>query len=255
MAVSIWEGNKANELIAAINNLPGSGLSNDAKVALLNCFMKVAWVDNTGATLIQNLQAALFAGDDPTPVDDRIIYELTPFTDLNGQVIDTGVKVPTYNENFTVVAKGTLRKTSGTISQQINVIMFGRGGISEQSKATIRGAIDITTDGLCHFVSNYMYSDTYAAQTVPSNVDHEVIFVIRNSDTTVTKMVYADGVAMLNKTESASSYSSRTKGDNILIGGLATSMPTFDGIATMFRIYNAALTNSELETLLNISIS
>lgn len=46
---------RVNEIIER-----GSGLSTDAKVALLNCFQKVAWIDDDGQTYYDTLYNALF---------------------------------------------------------------------------------------------------------------------------------------------------------------------------------------------------
>lgn len=245
---------KADELIAAIEGLAGSGnsgMSDAAKAALINCFLKVAWVDDSGANLIQALTTALYGGD--APVDSRIIYELESGTDLNGRVINTGVPVPTYSENFTLIARATLRaKTSGDTTASM---LFGSGGLSETTKATIRGCVDYS-NGICQFVTNYMYSDAYAnSNNISAYENHELLWIIRNNAGTASKYLFVDSNLILNKSESISAYSERTSGSNIILGSHMASQPaSFNGTVSMFRIYNKALTNSELEALLGITI-
>ena len=70
MSVNIWEGSKAQELIDAVNN-KSNNLSDDAKLALLNCFKKVAWVDGNGQMYYDALAEALL---DPTEKKPTLLY-------------------------------------------------------------------------------------------------------------------------------------------------------------------------------------
>ena len=61
MSVSIWEGKKAEDLIAAISGLgQPDGIPETVKAALLNCFQNVAWINNNGQTYYNALYSALY---------------------------------------------------------------------------------------------------------------------------------------------------------------------------------------------------
>lgn len=92
MAVSIWEGSKAQDLIEAITNtqkvdkqqgtgsagkalivgsdglvVTGDAISGSVKTALLKCFRHVAWIDDHGQDYYDELEVALNNGSEPEP--------------------------------------------------------------------------------------------------------------------------------------------------------------------------------------------
>ena len=61
MSLSIWEGNKAQELIDAVKNSHGSGgIPDSVKNALLICFDNVAWSNTHGPALYNTIRDALY---------------------------------------------------------------------------------------------------------------------------------------------------------------------------------------------------
>jgi len=246
---------KADELIAAINSLSGSGnsgMSDAAKAALINCFLKVAWVDDSGADLIQALTTALYGGD--APVDSRLVYELKN-TDISSTGIDTEIPVFPLGDSFTVLAKATLNawpsgKSSG--------ILLDHGNLST---GTLRLGVDIVNNAL-EFVTNVMYGDYYAdampgyaGGTISPSSAHAIMWMVRMSGTTVKKTLYIDGIKAFTKEENISSQASgKTFTGNYLISKAAASDVNnyFPGTVGMLRIYNAALSSSEIETIMGV---
>lgn len=257
MSVNIWEGAKADELIAAIENLSGSGnsgMSDAAKAALINCFLKVAWVDDSGANLIQTLTTALYGGE--APVDNRIVYELKN-TDISNTAIDTGVPVFQLGESFTILARVTMNQWPASKT--------GTGYIlnhRDLSTGTIRLAVE-KPDNEIKFVGNVMYSDYYmndlsgyAGGTISPNISHEIVWMVRMSGTVVKKVLYIDGVKAISKEENISSQASgKTFTGNYFISGATntTSLTfAFPGTAKLIRIYNEALSSSEIESIMGV---
>lgn len=138
MSVNIWEGSKAQELINAINNsakidkqqgtlnagkalivgadglvgLGNTGLSDEAKIALLDCFKNVAWVSEDGQTYYNELARTLYGEPktEPailswnykmggTPIDVGFKYrgssglQITKPTELVEEMVDDGLKI------------------------------------------------------------------------------------------------------------------------------------------------------------------
>ena len=143
MAVSIWEGRKAQDLIDAITNtqkvdkqqgtgnagkalivgsdglvVTGDAISGSVKTALLKCFRHVAWIDDHGQDYYDELEAALNNGSEPEPdpewgTDYTWLYR----ADLDG-VLST-------NENITAVAQqGT---PSETVSDNVLNVQVTNG--------------------------------------------------------------------------------------------------------------------------------
>ena len=74
----------------------GTGLSDDAKAALLACFRNVAWINDSGENYLQALSDALDAGDIPVPPTptDRIPseYQKVEYIEATGtQMISTNI--------------------------------------------------------------------------------------------------------------------------------------------------------------------
>lgn len=248
---------KADELIAAIEGLAGSGnsgMSDAAKAALINCFLKVAWVDDSGADLIQALTTALYGGD--APVDNRLVYELKN-TDISNIAIDTGVPVFQLGENFTILARVTMNQwPAGKTSD--GYILNHR----DMSTGTIRLGVS-KADNEIKFIGNVMYSDNYmndisgyAGGTISANSSHEIVWMVRMSGTVVKKVLYIDGVKAISKEENISSQASgKTFTGNYFISGGTnnTSLSyTLPGTAKLIRIYNEALSTSEIGSIMGL---
>lgn len=246
---------KADELIAAIEGLAGSGnsgMSDAAKAALINCFLKVAWVDDSGAELIQALTTALYGGD--APVDNRLVYELKN-TDISSTGMDTEIPVFPLGDSFTVLAKATLNAWP---SGKNGAVLLNHGNLST---GTLRLGIDNVNNAL-EFVTNVMYGDSYADEmpgyaggTVSPNSAHAIMWMVRMNGTTAKKTLYIDGIKAFSKEENISSQASgKTFTGNYLVSKVIASDTNnyFPGTVRMLRIYNAALSSSEIETIMGV---
>ena len=86
-------GDKIGELKEDLN---AAGLSNDAKVALLNCFAHVAWIDEHGQDYYDALEDALYLDTGLVRIDavfiqgSAVIYPNTPLNDLKAYLVVTG---------------------------------------------------------------------------------------------------------------------------------------------------------------------
>lgn len=248
---------KADELIAAIVGLAGSGnsgMSDAAKAALINCFLKVAWTDDSGADLIQALTTALYGGD--APVDNRLVYELKN-TDISNIAIDTGVPVFQLGENFTILAHVTMNQWPASKTSAGHILNH-----RDMSTGTIRLAVE-KPDNEIKFVGNVMYSDYYmndisgyAGGTISPNISHEIVWMVRMRGTVAKKVLHIDGVKAISKEENISSQASgKTFTGNYFISGAknTTSLTyAFPGTAKLIRIYNDALSASEIESIMGL---
>lgn len=308
------------------------GLSAEAKVALLACFAKVAWIDEHGQDYYDALEAALYSyevvsisavytqsgsvdisdsldslksdlvveatlKDSTTQVisdtdyvlsgsleegtsvitvtyqnktttfdvivtDRRLVYEITPETVCNKNVaISTGVSVPAHNVDFTIIASAKVDKSN---NGELRRYIAGWGGLNNETRAVLRMGIDYyrdsesNIDGKCHFISNYIFPDTYINESQDASTEHEVIWIIRNSGMSLTKALYINGSRVYKTVSSLSSYS-QGRGGTITVGATGTNdtdkANSFKGTIHMFNIYNTALSDDEIESLLGVSLS
>lgn len=65
MAVSIWEGSKAQDLIDAVSDISqNDGIPENVKAAMLNCFQNVAWANGNGQSYYNALYNALYGQEE-----------------------------------------------------------------------------------------------------------------------------------------------------------------------------------------------
>lgn len=114
MGVSIWEGNKAERVAAALEAIAqGSGggggggtVSAALKSALLYLAEKVAYIDNSGPSCYQTLYDALYNGDD-SGEDEPVVVTLSSISaavDLEGHSVMVGDSLDTLRPYLTVTA-------------------------------------------------------------------------------------------------------------------------------------------------------
>ena len=128
MAVSIWEGKKADALIEAITQRFGIvGLSESAKQALLNCLDHLAWADEDGQLYYDALEDALNEQAGLVRISANFnqgttaIYPSTPINDLKAYLTVTAY----YNNGSSTQI--TDYALSGTLTTGTSTITVSKG--------------------------------------------------------------------------------------------------------------------------------
>lgn len=277
MAVSIWEGNKAQELIDAIKQTDkvdvqqGTGnagktlvvgndgeivptytiLPDDVKLALMDCFEHVMWDSEEGETTYGNaLRDALYNySPEPTPVDDRIIYEVLS-ADAYNRISNThtGVELIGLDKDFTIIIKGLYCVYPGGL-----IIMNGQA--TSGVFLRIQTNYDSTNKTVAFRSTIKNVGGNTSAFSAEEN--HEILLVTRNdaSSGITTIKTYVDGDKSYEYNNSVTSGLVQS-GDYMIGGGTGTTVKfPFPGAIDIFRIYNVALSNEEIEDITGIDIS
>lgn len=111
-----------------LNNIE-PGLSEDAKIALLNCFQHVAWIDEHGQDYYDALEDALYA-------TGKTLISITAIFDQGQNVIYTDDSLDTLKQYLTIIATYddsstsavTAYTLSGTLTVGTNTIIVSYGG-------------------------------------------------------------------------------------------------------------------------------
>lgn len=225
------------------------GLSESAKTALLACFEHVAWTDEHGQNYYNALKRAL-------NIDPSLVYEIGSGTDLSNRTFDTGISAFGIDDDFTILASIKVSPISTPTTSTAHVLI-NNGTIGNRN--ILRLSFD-EKNGIDYFVTNYAYGDSYqdvyTPGTVYANVEHDVIWAIRNQNRQLKKQLYIDGTIRVNKTDDLAQYSSSVFSGNYTIGGFTASSPAPIGaVVDLFRIYDTALSASDINSMLNIDFS
>ena len=111
-----------------IDNLSG-GLTNDIKVALLNCFQKVAWIDGNGQTYYDALEDALYPPANLVSISAVYTQSGTVYDNQTLDSLKSDLVVTAHwdNQTTTTVTDYTL---SGTLVEGISTITVAYGGMT-----------------------------------------------------------------------------------------------------------------------------
>lgn len=209
MSVSIWEGNKAQELINAIkgkNNFP-----QEVSAALLNCFQNVAWINDNGNTYYNALNEALSnEGGDVTPTvqfDNSFLYRssdgivITNYRQINLAGVDTGAA--SMNDNMleinvsgsSYVSLQILNRSKPTYPKKVQFkTKFKISSMTNKGSVTLTGAVSGTQkyglifngdNNICRYGNDDHYYETgktwslntwYTAET--SLIDNKIKLVV-----------------------------------------------------------------------------
>lgn len=280
MAVNIWEGAKVDALIEAISNnqkvdkyqgvnnsgktlvvgtdglvtVDNIGLTDAAKIALVNCFLHIGFLDDKGPDLIADLQNALFTGG----ADSRIVYEISHGTDISDWSIDTQQHAFTLDEDFTFLAKATVDASGSETTGMflIDSLSVASPQVGARCQANISNG-NITFRNVFNGGNTGSQSPGAGGTTTgtySASAEHTIIMVLRNASKTLTVLTYVDGTldyqeervcTDISNTYPSTYYIGKTHSD--------TERPWL-GTVEMYRIYNAALSDSEIERLLNITM-
>lgn len=229
--------------------LQSAGLQEDAKQALLACFKHVAWIDEQGRQYYNALKEAL-------NIDPSLVYEINFGTDLSNRTFDTGISAFGIDDDFTILASIKVLPIP-TPTTSTSHVLINNGTIGNRN--ILRLSFD-EKNGIDYFVTNYAYGDSYQDKytpgTVYANVEHDVIWAIRNQNRQLKKQLYIDGTIRVNKTDDLAQYASSVFSGNYTIGGYTASSPAPIGaVVNLFRIYDTALSASDINSMLNIDFS
>lgn len=278
MAVNIWEGAKVDALIEAVtgNNqkldrnqgagnagkalvvgpdgivaFGNAGMSDNAKIALVNCFLHIGFLDGKGPELIEALQTALWAD----AKDTRIVYEIPHGTDISNWIIDTQQHAFTLDEDFTFLAKVTVNASGSDTTGMflIDSLSTATPVVGARVQANISNG-NIAFRNVFNGGTEGSGAGGTTTGTYSANAEHTVIAVMRNASKTLTVLTYVDG--MLDYQGSATlTNKSTTYPETYYIGKTHSNAERpWLGTVEMYRIYNAALSDSEIERLLNITM-
>lgn len=230
------------------------GISDEVKQALLACFRGVAWLDweGSGESLYNALEEALY--NEPAP-DPRIVYEIPQGTDISTWAIDTEQHAYTLDEDFTFLAKVTTETAQATLS--------GMFLIDSQSTTTPTVGMRVQgtwTDGNMKILAQYnggIINSGAGGQTsnsFPVNVDHDLITIIRNNNKAFTVKIYVDGTLEYSDSRTLSARQN-TYPPTYYIGKNHGDVERhWLGTVDIYRIYNEALTDAEITSILGVII-
>lgn len=255
MAVSIWEGNKAQELIEAVED---AGLSEGVKNALLDIAQNVVYQNQNGATYYNNLYNALYSGHEPEPepVDPTLVFHLSSPVSIQ----DVGDRVETeqalgYNTTFTVLFDGVL-DASDTTNQRI--LLYNAN--TATSNPNLTTGINFV---VFKYQNNYMLTGSFQGQDISTNYNpsssHRVRIAATHdaSNHQYKVQMYIDSTKAIDTTKTISLTDTTTK--EAQVGAWRTSGATSGGWGTLLgtvnlcSIYNRVLSASEISELLGIS--
>ena len=153
-----------NNLVAAINEAAssgGSGLTNEAKTALLNCFQHIAWADENGSTYYTALQTAL------TPSENwSITNVLTHVTNSNANT--TVAKNASYSATLTAGEGYNISSVTVTMGgTDVTSSVYSNGTITI---ASVTGNVVITAVAIMDTTVTYTYTNYARNLTSPFDV-------------------------------------------------------------------------------------
>lgn len=148
---SITEAKLASALKAKINNM--SGLTDDIKQALLECFAHVAWTDAHGQEYLDALEGALYPSG-PTPAtlssitavytQSGTVYDTDTLDSLKSDLVVTAV----YSDSTTQTVASTDYTLSGTLTEGTSTITVSYGGKTTTFTVTVTKEPNWVTDDL-----------------------------------------------------------------------------------------------------------
>ena len=157
-------GDELSSLKSEINKIDNiePGLSEDAKQALLNCFVNVAWVNEHGQTYYDALENALYADGTLVRIEavftqgSAVIYPSTPLNDLKAYLVITGYY---NNETSRIITDYSL---SGTLEVGTSTITVSKNGKTTTFNVIVSASYwDYEWDASSETLPTYMTADYY----------------------------------------------------------------------------------------------
>ena len=151
-----------DEITSIKQDLSEKGLSEDAKVALLNCFSHVAWIDEHGQDYYDTLEDALYPDTGLVRITavftqgSTVIYQTTPLSDLKAYLVVTGH----YNNGTSNVI--TDYALSGTLEVGTSTITVTKEGKTATFIVTVSAPYwDYEWDASSETLPEYMTASSY----------------------------------------------------------------------------------------------
>ncbi len=281
MSVNIWEGAKADALIEAVANgqngqkvdkqqgtnnagkvlaigsdglvTPAYSIMPDAvKLALVNCFENVYWKNADGEQVYgKALKDALFSN----AVDSRVIYEIPYGVNPGSLPMDTGVPVrkDTANEDFTILIKGTW------VPNQAIAILLDADA-RNPATGVVSGAMRIRSyvdSNGAHFRAWYKNGIQTDADTpgVDATVNHDIIIIVRNFSKHLFINTYVDGNLLYSYDDLITNPGEMVNNYIINMIGSDGQPHPWTGTYELFKVFNVALSNQEINELVGTNIT
>jgi len=169
-------GDELTELNERLNN---EGLSEDAKVALLDCFAHVAWIDEHGQDYYDALEDALYPETGLVRISavftqgTAVFYTTTPINDLKAYLVVTGH----YNDGTTETINDY--SLSGTLIVGTSTITVTKEGKTTTFNVAVQSALDSIAYG------TLTYRDIFITNNLFTIGDFESISSLPSTETTL----------------------------------------------------------------------
>jgi len=182
-----------------------------------------------------------------------LIYKLPSGTDISNRAIDTNVPVFGANDNFTILIKAHMNALPNDNNTKY---LLNHGYLAT---GTLRlGLIFNANYKTLTFISNVMYQDNVPINITGNEYECNVMYVIRMRNKRVTKKFYIDSTCYIDKDEDISSYiSDKDFTGDYMISAFAKTTETngfFPGVVNLLAIYNSALSDDKIESIMGIEI-
>lgn len=240
---------ETDKLKADLAPLKGNGLTPAIKSAMLACFRGLPYMEGQ-EDLYDALYDALYT---TAPIDTRIVYEIPHGTDISTWSIDTGQHAYTLDEDFTFLAKVTT-DTAGTSMTG----MFLLDSLSTVTPFVGPRVQANMSNGNLTFRMGFNGADDQGgvggtgSGVYDANEVHTVVFVLRNNNKSVTAKCYVDGIVNYQNTATLQDKTTEYP-ETYYVGKIQNGIERpWQGVVDIYRIYNEALTDTEIASILNV---
>lgn len=230
----------------------------------------------TGYTLLPNALAAgentirvRFRGVEkplwlyvPSGTNDHCIFSIPAGTDIySKEGLSTGILLNDVNKSYTVLFKGTDESTEPTAANQR--IAFSSTTTLLNKTAGVKGFIRYVDAMKYYIISHNGTNANFDRVSNEVASQHEVCYAVRQSiaNNKLTRMaaVFVDGVEVDKISDSNLDASGYIHDNPIVISNTAsmaniTGKFTWVGHVSVFRIYDTALTDTEINAILGVTI-
>lgn len=241
----------------------GTGLTDDIKQALLDCFEHVAWTDEHGQDYVDALEAALYPPANLVSISavytqSGTVYDTDTLDSLKSDLVVTAV----YSDSTTETVASTDYTLSGTLTEGTSTITVSYGGKTDTFTVTVSSntLVEYNPSWLTRDTSATVPTWTIAAAdvaTAASGFPNYLAVVICNQTTSFPSGYRSSSVAQ---------YASRTSGwtnhtyawdsslvsniKEVVVDGKSYAYITFTKAQSdaAYALWEAAIANNEIST-------